>query len=132
MGKTSGRKGIKITQKGINEAKKIGMRIREARIARKMSQADLSENAQISLPQISDIENGKSNMMLSSFIRITEALQVSADSLLRTDIPEVSHIYNAEFSELLSGCSPAEIDSIMRIVAELKATFHSHKAEYDS
>ena len=36
----------------INEAKKIDMRIREARIARKMSQADLSEKAQISLPQI--------------------------------------------------------------------------------
>ncbi len=116
----------------INEAKKIGMRIREARIARKMSQADLSEKAQISLPQISDIENGKSNMMLSSFIRITEALQVSADSLLRSDIPEVSHIYNAELSELLSDCSPSEIDSIMKIAAELKTAFHSHKAEYDS
>ena len=67
-----------------------------------------------------------------SFIRITEALQVSADSLLRSDIPEVSHIYNAEFSELLSDCSPSEIDSIMKIAAELKAAFHSHKAEYDS
>ena len=113
----------------IGDLKKIGMRIREVRLGKKMSQADLAEKAQISLPQISDIENGKSNMMLTTFISITEALQVSADSLLRPDIPEVSNIYSVEFADLLSDCSPSEIDSILKIVTELKVTLHSHKNE---
>ena len=113
----------------MDDLKNIGMRIRKVRLKKKMSQADLAEKAQLSLPQISDIENGKSNMMLTTFISITEALQVSADSILRTDIPEVNYMYSAEFSDLLSDCSPAEIDSILKIVTEIKTTIHARKTE---
>ncbi len=107
----------------------IGSRIREVRIKKGMSQAELAAKANISLPHISDIELGKSNMMLSSFIRISEALQVSADSLLRPDIPEVKNLYQSEFSEVLADCTPAEIDSLLKIVKELKLTMHK-KEEY--
>ena len=100
-----------------SDLKKIGLRIREIRLGKKMSQADLAVKAHLSLPQISDIERGKSNMMLSTFISIAEALQVSSDSLLRIDIPEVNTLYNT--------------DSILKIVTELKATMHSHKGEYN-
>ena len=67
---------------GLNERQLIGSRIREARVGRRMSQADLAAKANISLPHVSAIETGKTNMKLESFIRIIEALQVSADSLL--------------------------------------------------
>ena len=114
------------------DLKKIGARIREIRLKKMMSQADLAEKAQLSLPQISDIELGKSNMMLNTFIKIAEALQISADSLLRLNIPEVNSLYNDEFAELLSDCTPTEIDSILKIVTELKITMHSNKGEYNS
>ena len=94
-----------------------------------MSQAELAAKANISLPHISDLELGKSRMMLASFVRITEALQVSADSLLRPDIPEVKNLYQSEFADILDDCTPAEIDSILKIVKELKTTMHN-KAEY--
>ena len=110
-----------------SDLKKIGLRIREIRLGKKMSQADLAVKAHLSLPQISDIERGKSNMMLNTFIKIAEALQISADSLLRLNIPEVNNLYNDEFAELLSDCTPNEIDSILKIVAELKTTMHSCK-----
>ena len=42
--------------------KEIGERIRKARIARKMSQQELANTANISLPHISDIERGKQAM----------------------------------------------------------------------
>lgn len=106
--------------------KKIGSRIREIRIKRKMSQAELAEKTQICLPHISDIELGKTKMKLSTFVSITEALQVSADSILRSNVPEVNNIYQSEFAELLSDCSPMEIDSIIKIVKELKFTFHGN------
>ncbi len=115
-----------------SDLKKIGLRIREIRLGKKMSQADLAVKAHLSLPQISDIERGKSNMMLSTFISIAEALQVSSDSLLRIDIPEVNTLYNTEFKNLLSDCTPDEIDSILKIVTELKTTMHSHKGEYNA
>ena len=107
----------------------IGSRIKEARINGNMSQADLATKANISLPHISDIELGKSNMMLPTFIRIAEALQVSTDSLLRPDVPGVKNLYESELSDIFSDCTPAQMDSILKIVRELKHTM-SRKEEY--
>ena len=106
----------------LSENQLIGSRIREARLSRRMSQADRAAKANISLPHIRNIENGKASMKLESFIRIIEALQVSADSLLRPDVPEVRSLYQSEFDELLADCSPKELDSILKIVRELKST----------
>lgn len=93
--------------------KAIGARIRDVRIEKNMSQAELAEKAFISVPHMSEVENGKTKLRLSTFVYITEALQVSADVLLRPNTPEVNGIYQGEFKDLLADCSPAEIDSIM-------------------
>lgn len=106
-------------------AKKIGLRLREARISQKLSQAELAEKAHLSIPIISDLELGKKGMLLHTFVSLADALQVSTDYLLRANSPEVNAIYNNEFAELLSDCSPDEIESIIKIVKELKATFKS-------
>lgn len=113
------------------EVIEIGKRIREIRTNKKMSQADLADKANISLSQVSDIETGKSSMRLTTFIGIVEALQVSADVLLRTDIPEVNNIYKSEFAELLEDCTPIEIESILKIVKEVKKSMHSQKPNID-
>ena len=107
---------------------KVGQRIKEIRLQKKMSQADLSVAAKISLPHISDIERGKTKLQLATFTRLAEALQVSSDALLRPDIPQVNSLYQGEFDELLKDCRPDEIDAIFRIVKELK---HSLKAKRD-
>lgn len=111
--------------------KQIGQRIRAARNAQHMSQAVLAEKAHLCLPQISEVELGKVKMNLSTFIKIVEALQVSADSLLRPDTPEVNSVYQSEFSELLSDCTPTEMESIIKIVKNLKLTIHTLKDNSD-
>ena len=111
--------------------KRIGSRIRDLRIKKSMSQAELAERAYISLPHISEIENGKTKLRLSTFVYIAEALQVSADTLLRLDVPEVNVMYQSEFDDLLSDCTPAEIESLIQIVAQIKATMRSSKNEQD-
>lgn len=110
-----------------DEYRRIGSRIRECRLARHMSQAQLAETASVSLPQISKIENGKSALLVPTFIRITEALQVSADELLRTDVPKVKNLYQNEFSYLLADCTPTEADSILKIVHEIKRSLRANK-----
>lgn len=112
-----------------DQYKEIGVRIRETRLKRKMSQQELAAAANVSLPHISEIELGKSLMRLSTFIRIAEALQVSTDYLIRADIPEVTPIYQKEFQELVSDCSPAEIDSFFKIIQELKTTMRKHSSK---
>ena len=56
----------------MSSAADIGARIREARMARRMSQAELAEKSNISLPHISEIELGKTDIKLQSFIVTTQ------------------------------------------------------------
>ena len=108
----------------------IGARIRAARVAKNMSQAELADKANISLPHISDIELGKNKMFLASFIRIIEALGVSADEILRADVPVVNSMYQNEFGALLADCSPAEVEAIMSIAKTVKQNLRAKKTEY--
>lgn len=102
----------------------IGSRIKAVRTGKGMSQADLAVKASVSLPLISNIERGKTRMQLETFVKVAEALQVSADYLLRADVPEVKTIYQGEFAELLEDCSASEMETILNIVREVKASMH--------
>ena len=104
----------------MEELKKVGERIRQARKEKHLSQAELAEKVQISASHMSDLENGKTNISLEIFMRITEALQVSADWLLQTNIPEVGKIQIAELESLLSDCSSSELQSLLRMLKEMK------------
>lgn len=108
-----------------NELIQIGQRIRTARLAKGMSQADLAFAANISLPHISNFELGKKQLSILTFSKIIEVLGVSADEILRPNVPEVNQMYQNEFSQLLHDCSPAEAESILKIVKEIKASWHT-------
>ena len=108
----------------------VGARIREIRVSKGMTQADLAEKAHLSLPAVSDIENARSKMWLITFARIAEALQVSADDILRLNTPASAASYPVEFAEILEGCTSAEIESLLKIVKQVKATFQEQKKDY--
>jgi len=110
--------------------KEIGARIRAVRQSRNMSQQELADKAGLSLPHISDVELGKTNPLLLNFIKMAEALQVSTDSLLRPDVPEVKDLYKNEAMEVLADCTASEMEAIMKIVRELKTTLHNEKSKY--
>lgn len=111
----------------MDKIKEIGVRIKEARKAKGLSQMEFASMLQISTSHLSDIENGKTKYGLDIFIRITEELQVSADWLLQTNIPEVQKIHNNELNELLSDCTSSEVQSILKMVSEMKSALHSNK-----
>ena len=76
----------------------IGARIRDIRIRKGMSQADLAAKADLSLPVISSIENARSKIWLVTFARIAEALEVSADDILRLTEQVVRQAERREFA----------------------------------
>ena len=94
-------------------------------MAKKMSQQELATKANISLPHISDIEHGKQSMKLITFVRIIEALQVSADEILRADVPAVNQLYQNEFSQIVEDCTPTEIESLKRILLQVKQSMRT-------
>lgn len=111
--------------------KQVGVRIQNARKAVGMSQADLAEGLDISVAHMSSIETGRANFSVEILMRMTEVLNVSADSLLRTNIPEVSAIYARDMEDLLKGCTSAEIESIMTMMRQMKtALINARAPEY--
>ncbi len=100
--------------------KAIGTRIREIRIQKDMSQSDLANKAKLSLPVISTVENARSRIWLSTFAKIAEALEVSADDILRLPTPPSNASYPDEFTEYLKDCSASELDAILKIVKQVK------------
>ena len=111
--------------------KKIGQRIRETRIDRGLNQAELAFRANISEQHISLIELGKKEMRIETFIRIIECLQVSADDILRSDVPEVNAIYQKELAELLYDCTPSEAEAIITLVKQVKSSIKNAKNTTD-
>ena len=110
--------------------KTIGDRIRQIRISKGMSQAALAEKAHLSLPAVNSIENARSKTWLITFARVAEALQVSADDILRLTTPGSTASYPAELAKLLEDCTPSEMEAILKIVKQVKTTFADQKKEY--
>jgi transcriptional regulator with XRE-family HTH domain len=100
----------------------LGLRIRQARIEKNMSQVDLAEVCGLSIPYVSDIERGKKCFSVDILLRIAQALQISADWLLQLDLPQSQYAYSAEAAELLSDCTPEETMMLLKIMQTTKDT----------
>lgn len=104
-------------------------RIRKVRKARNLTQQELAEMIHISPVHMSNLENGKKMISLDIFMRLTEALQVSADWLLRVNTPQTTHTQSNELRELLSDCTSKEAEAILQIVKKIKKVFIGHRKE---
>ena len=62
--------------------KRIGENIRELRIRRRMTQAYLAEQADISISFLGHIERGTRKLSVETLYKIMQALDCSADELL--------------------------------------------------
>ena len=111
------------------DLKALGERIRSARIKKGMSQIELAEICSLSVPYVSDLERGKKCFSIETLYRISDALQVSADWLLRTNIPENEVIYHSEASELFADCSHEERNLLLALLAQIKDTLRKHNHE---
>ena len=103
--------------------KDVGSRIREVRKSKHLSQDALAERVKISASHMSDIENGKTNIGLDVFMRLTEALQVSSDWILRTNVPAVAHLQSGEIADILSDCSASETQALIKTLRSVKTAF---------
>lgn len=65
----------------------VGLRIREWRLRREMSQADVARQTGITQASLSNYENGKRDMPLSTLLGVAASLNVSLGDLL--DLPDV-------------------------------------------
>lgn len=109
----------------------VGARIREVRMKKGLSQAQLAEMLGLTPPYISNIETGKQNMSITALAKISDVLEVSADWILRNNTQDALEITADEFRSLLADCTPAERMGIMRVARETKKALRDSEKNED-
>lgn len=86
----------------------IGDRIRGARVARGLTQHELAQKTGMCSMYISEIERGNKMPSLKSFIKIVEALGISADYVLRNELSSGGIYIYDELTKKLRGLTPQQ------------------------
>lgn len=104
---------VKIDYKG------IGIRIKAARMAKKLTQEQLASSCEVSTQHISNIENDKTKVSLPLLIDIANVLNVSLDQLVCDILTRSEAVYAKEVEEVFADC---DIDETRLLVQALKST----------
>lgn len=67
----------------MSSGKKLGENLKRIRLAKKLSQGDLSKSLGVDRAYISNIENGRMNPTLSTLEKLAGALGISSSELLK-------------------------------------------------
>ncbi|MBR4777337.1 MAG: helix-turn-helix transcriptional regulator [Lachnospiraceae bacterium] len=95
----------------------IGSRIKAQRKKLGMTQATLAEKVEISNTHMSHIESGNTKLSLATFVRLTETLTVTADTLLFPAPKDESGSIISGITKILGSCNVKEL-SIIRDMVE--------------
>ena len=105
---------------------RIGKRISEFRRAKKLSQFQLSELAEVTDSYISHIETGRKKPSLESLVRIASALGITLDRILLGNQVADLKDYLPEIRNLMKDCSPYEKAVILDMVKSLKSSMRKN------
>ena len=105
----------------------IGKHIGEIRKRRGLSQQKLSEIIDKSPTYVSYIEGGLKCMSLDTFVSIANALQVSADELLKDNIENNIKVANHEFASLIADCSEYEKRVLLSMLKTAKTAMRENR-----
>jgi len=100
----------------------IGKRIKTRREQVKMSQMELAELTDLSVPYISYVETGKKKVSLHALLCIANALSISANDLLLDHLAVVSECMESEYTAILMECSDKEKRFLLDLLYSIKST----------
>lgn len=98
------------------DAQKVGKRIQEARKARGLTQAELSQMLDLSTKYISNIECGFKTPKLNTFVAIANALKCDANQLLSDVLDVTTGQESGQVSEKLLSLPVEEQRRILRVL----------------
>ena len=101
----------------------IGSRIKQARLAKNMTQEDLADKIDISVAFLSRVERGNAHLNLRRLTQIAEVLKVSPGYLLTGSNTTSKDYLKEDFKNILDKCSPEQqklIYEISELVSKTK------------
>ena len=103
----------------------IGQRIKQARLAKNLTQENLAEQIDVSVAFLSRVERGSSHINLRRLNQLCRILDVSEGYILNGVASNSENYLNKEFSQLLKSCSP-ETQRLIYDVAKVIAAADPH------
>lgn len=86
----------------------LGAKIREARLKKDLTQEVLAEKADIGVIYLGEIERGLKMPSMNVFIRLVIALDISADYILRDELPSGRDYVFDELTKKLENLTPQQ------------------------
>ena len=100
----------------------LGLRIRNLRITKNLTQEALAEKTNTSRVFIGLIENGDRAPGLETFVALANALHASTDALLMDSLHASGSDITSQAREILSDCSPLEASILIENMRNLRAS----------
>lgn len=104
---------------------KIGMRVRLFRRRKGLSQEQLAELVDISVPHMSHIETGNTKLSLPVFVALAEVLGVRTDELLHDPASDNDWALG-EITGILDSCSPQQARCITEIAKAARTAMDTY------
>ena len=98
----------------------LGQRMKECRLRAKLTQSELAEKADIDTNNLSRIERGQTMPMLSTVVKIADALKITPNDLLLFSFDAPIELLDAEMAQMLSGVSREKRKRIMEYIKFIK------------
>ena len=97
----------------------VGQRIRYNRNKFGLTQEQLAEKIDVSVPHISRIENGTSQPSLQVLVDLCNALDITIDGLMQDSLAAARLQKEHQLHDLLSNCTSDELSMIYDLVETL-------------
>ena len=110
--------------------KLIGIRIKNARHVKGLTQEKLAELANISPQHVSHVENGSTKLSLPCLVAICNALDVTTDKMLMDSISQSETHLIAEVARVFSECTAYEIYLMLSVAENLKKALRLKAKNY--
>lgn len=98
------------------DKEQLGRQIRKARKEKGYTQRLLAEKAGVALVYLGEIERGSKMPSLTSFIKVVEALEVSADYILRHELTSACGVACDELVQKLQPLTPGQRKTVSDMI----------------
>ena len=109
------------------DADKLGKRIKQARRAKRITAEAFAEKAEISVGFLREIERGSKKPSIAKFVDIANALEVSADDLLKDSVAASEPLVLQGIARELEGLPADRAAFIEQVVKVMKDEFNNRK-----
>ena len=110
----------------------LGKRVKKLRKEQKMTQERLAELIDVSVPHMSNIENGKTKFSLQVLVDMADALKTTPDALMMDQVDD--HIRTRgmimeEIGRELSDCTEVQITTLEEVVRNTKHILKQYESQ---